>query len=129
MHRSITTPAALIFATVLVPAAADEGMWTFNNFPAEQVEKAYGFRPDQRWLDHLRLSSVRLARGCSGAFVSSQGLVQTNHHCARTCIQQLSTAARDLMANGFHAREAKDELKCPDVEVNQLVEISDVTER
>src|SRR5262245_18528732 len=129
MHHCKTIPAALILAASLAPAQADEGMWTFNNFPADRVEKAYGFKPDQPWLDHLRLSSLRLARGCSGAFVSPRGLVQTNHHCARSCIQQLSTPAKDLAANGFYAREQRDELKCPDVEVNQLVEISDVTAR
>src|SRR5262245_19676743 len=129
MRTSRTIPSALALAASLAPALADEGMWTFNNFPADQVEKAYGFKPDQRWLDHLRLSSLRLARGCSGAFVSPRGLVQTNHHCARACIQQLSTSARDLSANGFYAREARDEIKCPDVEVNQLVDIGDVTQR
>src|SRR3954447_900154 len=129
MHASKTIPAALLLAAALAPAQADEGMWTYNNFPADKVEKAYGFKPDQRWLDHLRLSSLRLARGCSGAFVSPQGLVQTNPHCARSCIQQLSTAAKNFIADGFYAREAKDEVKCPDVEVNQLVAITDVTER
>ena len=127
MHRTRTVFAALVLSAA--PAFADEGMWTYDNFPADKVEKAYGFRPDQRWLDHLRLSSLRLARGCSGAFVSANGLVQTNHHCARSCVQQLSTPANDLIANGFYAREANDEIKCPDVEVNQLVDISDVTER
>src|SRR5262245_25249309 len=107
-----------LLAAVFAPARADEGMWTTNNFPADKVEQAYGFRPDQRWLDHVRLSSVRLARGCSGAFVSAQGLVQTNHHCARGCIQQLSTAAEDYIAQGFYARQATDEIKCPNVEVN-----------
>jgi len=129
MRRSRTLPAALILAASLATAAADEGMWTFNDFPSDRVEKAYGFRPDQRWLDHVRPSSLRLARGCSGAFVSAQGLVQTNHHCARACIRQLSTPAKDLGIEGFYARELKDELKCPDVEVNQLIDISDVTER
>src|SRR5262245_28944250 len=129
MHLSRTLPIALILAAALAPAGADEGMWTYNNFPAERVERAYGFKPDQRWLDHVRLSSLRLARGCSAAFVSPQGLVQTNHHCARACIQQLSTPQRNLSATGFYARELKDELKCPDVEVNQLTDISDVTER
>jgi hypothetical protein len=104
-------------------------MWTFNNFPAEKVEQAYGFRPTQAWLDHVRLSSVRLAEGCSAAFVSPAGLVQTNHHCARTCIQQRSSAAHNYIADGFYAKEMKDELKCPTVEANQLVAITDVTAR
>jgi len=111
------------------PARADEGMWTTDAFPADAVAKAYGFRPGQAWLDHVRLSSLRLARGCSAAFVSPFGLVQTNHHCASTCIEQLSTAGRDLIAAGFYAREAKDEVRCPDVEANQLVAITDVTAR
>jgi hypothetical protein len=111
------------------PARADEGMWTTDAFPSGAVAKAYGFRPDQAWLDHVRLSSLRLARGCSAAFVSPLGLVQTNHHCASPCIEQLSTAGRDLIAAGFYAREAKDEVRCPDVEANQLVAITDVTAR
>src|SRR5690242_78749 len=129
MQMSRTIPAALTLAAALLPARADEGMWTYNNFPADRVEKAYGFKPDQRWLDHLRSSSLRLARGCSGAFVSATGLVQTNHHCARACIQQLSTAQTDYVEKGFYARETKDEVKCPDIEINQLVDIGDVTDR
>jgi hypothetical protein len=63
-----TIPTALLLAASLVPARSDEGMLTFNNFPADRVEQAYGFKPDQRWLDHLRLSSLWFAHGCSGAF-------------------------------------------------------------
>jgi hypothetical protein len=129
MHRTETMIATLLLAAALGSGRADEGMWTANGFPVDKVEQAYGFRPDQAWLDHVRLSSLRLARGCSGAFVSPFGLVQTNHHCARACIQQLSTATKDFIAEGFYAREAKDEVKCPDVEVNQLIAITDVTER
>jgi peptidase S46-like protein len=120
---------AIIIAIPLAAAQAEEGMWTFNDFPFDRVERAYGFRPDQAWLDHLRLSSLRLARGCSASFVSPQGLVQTNHHCASVCIEQLSTGTRDYIANGFYAKEATDEIKCPDIEANQLVAITDVTER
>jgi hypothetical protein len=123
----IVLPLVLILAAA--PARADEGMWTTNAFPADAVAKAYGFRPDQAWLDHVRLSSLRLARGCSASFVSAHGLVQTNHHCASACIEQLSTAGKDLIAAGFYARDAADEIKCPDVEANQLIAITDVTER
>jgi hypothetical protein len=129
MTRSRLLLTALVLAAAVAPVQADEGMWTFNNFPAEKVERAYGFRPDQAWLDHVRLSAVRLARGCSGSFVSAQGLVQTNHHCARACIEQLSTATRNMTDLGFYAREAKDEIKCPTIEVNQLIEIVPVTDR
>jgi peptidase S46-like protein len=121
--------AVLLVVLTLAPASADEGMWTLDAFPGDQVEKAYGFAPDQAWLDHVRLSSVRLARGCSASFVSPLGLVQTNHHCARGCIAQLSTRTEDLVEAGFYAKTAQDERKCPDVEVNQLTAISDVTAR
>jgi hypothetical protein len=120
---------ALLTGIAFAAAKADEGMWTFNEFPFDKVEKAHGFRPDQAWLDHLRLSSLRLARGCSASFVSPHGLVQTNHHCASSCIEQLSSATTDYIANGFYAEEAANEIKCPDVEANQLVDITDVTAR
>lgn len=110
-------------------ARADEGMWPLDRVPVDQIARAHGFRPDQAWIDKVRLSAVRLARGCSGAFVSAQGLIQTNHHCARACIEQLSTAANDLDANGFYAATLADERKCPAVEINQLVAITDVTLR
>ena len=121
--------ALMLPAALMAPASADEGMWTTNNFPADKVAQAYGFKPDQAWLDHVRLSSLRLARGCSASFVSPEGLVQTNHHCAQGCIAQLSTATNDLVAAGFYAKERKDEVKCPDIEANQLIAITDVTDR
>jgi hypothetical protein len=117
---------ALLFSTA---AGADEGMWLLNNFPSEKVEKLYGFKPSQEWLDRVRLSALRLAQGCSAAFVSPRGLVQTNHHCAEHCIEQLSSANKNLIADGFYAKEEKDEPKCPALEVNQLIEMGDVTGR
>ncbi|HET9035702.1 MAG TPA: S46 family peptidase, partial [Myxococcaceae bacterium] len=77
-----TLLAVLVSASAL---RAEEGMWTYDNFPSTRVQKTYGFSPDKSWLDHVRLSSVRLAAGCSGSFVSPDGLVMTNHHCARRC--------------------------------------------
>jgi hypothetical protein len=117
---------ALLF---IAPAKADEGMWLLNEFPSGKVEQLYGFRPSQAWLDKARLSAVRLAQGCSAAFVSPRGLVQTNHHCAEECIEKLSSEKENLIAVGFYAKEEEDERKCPALEVNQLVEMSDVTAR
>ncbi|HEU5180211.1 MAG TPA: S46 family peptidase, partial [Candidatus Polarisedimenticolia bacterium] len=110
-------------------ARADEGMWTFDNFPSAEVQKKYGFAPDKQWLEQVRLASVRLAGGCSGSIVSESGLVMTNHHCARSCIQQNSTKEKDLMTSGFFAASSAEELKCPEIEVNQLLSITDITER
>ncbi|HEX8437624.1 S46 family peptidase [Archangium sp.] len=111
------------------PALADEGMWTYNNFPAAKVKEKYGFEPTQEWLDKVRLASAKFGNGCSSSFVSQDGLVMTNHHCARGCIQQLSTAKKDFIANGFYAKTQAEELQCPALEVSQLVEITDVTEQ
>jgi len=108
---------------------ADEGMWTFNSVPTAKIKQAYGFEPDAKWLENVRLSSARLADGCSASFVSGQGLVMTNHHCAQSCLAQLSSKEEDLLTTGYHARTAARERKCPSMEVNQLVKISDVTDR
>jgi hypothetical protein len=112
-----------------LPAHAEEGMWTFDAFPSEAVKRAHGFAPTQAWLEQVRLGSVRLAGGCSASFVSPDGLVMTNHHCIRGCVEDLSSPRRDLLATGFYAPEAKDELRCPKVEANQLVEMTDITAR
>jgi len=110
------------------PALADEGMWTYNNFPSSKVKEKYGFEPTQEWLDKVRLSSARLAGGCSASFVSPDGLVMTNHHCARGCIEQLSGPKKDYIANGFYAKTQAEETQCPAMEINRLEQITDVTE-
>ncbi|SEK77462.1 dipeptidyl-peptidase 7. Serine peptidase. MEROPS family S46 [Stigmatella aurantiaca] len=124
--RHLAVVAALVGA---LPALADEGMWTYNNFPSAAVKSKYGFEPTPQWLDKVRLSSARLAGGCSASFVSANGLVMTNHHCTRGCIEQLSTAQKDYIANGFYAKTLADEIQCPAMEINQLAEITDVTDR
>jgi V8-like Glu-specific endopeptidase len=123
-------PLIAALSLCLSPAFADEGMWTFNNFPSDKVEQAYGFRPGQAWLDHIRLASVRIAGGCSASLVSASGLVMTNHHCARSCIENVSGLThKDYNRDGFLAKTTADEARCPGMEMNQLVAITDVTRR
>ncbi len=133
MTRTATRLAALALLLCAPPLAADaradEGMWTFDNPPTRQLAERYGFTPTPAWLERVRLASVRLAGGCSGSFVSPDGLVLTNHHCVHHCIEQLSTKQKDYVAQGFYAQTAADELRCPDVELNQLQAITDVTAR
>jgi hypothetical protein len=131
MMQSNMKRIAIVIALVAGGAVshADEGMWTYNHFPSAEVKQKYGFSPDAKWLEHAQLSSARISQGCSASFVSENGLVMTNHHCARSCIQQLSTPKNDMVAQGFSAKNLTDEVKCPEMEINQLVEITDITPR
>ena len=104
-------------------------MWTFENAPLDYWESTYGFRPTEDWLQHVRLSSVRYGDICSASFVSPEGLVMTNHHCARACVEAVSTSEIDYVEVGFYAPTRVDELVCPDLFVDQLVGISSVTDR
>jgi hypothetical protein len=119
----------LLFVCAISPLLleADEGMWTFDNFPSQKVEAKYGFAPSQAWLDHVRQSSLRIAFGCSASFISPDGLVMTNHHCVVDCVQQLSTAEKNLVESGFVAETAAEERECPAFELDQLTQIRNVT--
>ncbi len=108
---------------------AEEGMWTFDNPPLKALAEKYNFHPTQEWLDHLRLSSVRLNDGGSGSFVSPNGLLLTNHHVARVQLQKNSTAEHDYLRDGFYAATQDQEMKTPDLEINVLVAMQDVTTR
>jgi Peptidase S46 len=122
------TLATLLAAPLVCPAVrADEGMWTFDNPPVKQLQEKYNFTPTQPWLDHLRLASVRLNDGGSGSFVSPHGLLLTNHHVARGQLQKNSTAERDYVRDGFYAATLEQEMKSPDLEVNVLVSMENVT--
>ena len=114
------------FSCVPSAAWADEGMWTFDNFPSAKVKKAYGVAPSPAFLDHLRKAALR-SQGCSASFVSPDGLVMTNHHCVLGCVAALSTAQKNLVEAGFYAQRREDEQRCPNFELNELVGITDVT--
>ena len=108
---------------------ADEGMWTFDNPPLKQLKERYSFEPTRAWLDHVRLASARFNDGGSGSFVSPHGLVLTNHHVALGQLQKVSSPTQDYVKDGFYARSAAEELKCPDLEINVLVNMEDVSAR
>jgi hypothetical protein len=108
---------------------ADDGLWLFNNPPTKQLQDKYHFTPTAAWLEHLQKSSVRVGRGGSGSFVSPDGLVLTNHHVGSDSLQKLSDATHNYLADGFYARTLSDEKQCPDLELNVLQSIQDVTER
>ncbi len=114
------------FFLLVSAALADEGMWLYNAIPKSQMQATYGFVPTQEWLDHVRLSSIRFNNG-TGSFVSPDGLAFTNHHIASTCIHSISTGGKDYMKTGFYAPTRADEPKCPDLELDVLEKIEDVT--
>lgn len=105
---------------------ADEGMWLYNAFPSTRVKAKYGFASGQAWLDHVRLSSIRFNNG-TGSFVSPDGLAFTNHHIASECIHNISTGGKDYMKTGFYAPTRAQEPKCPDLELDIVQSIEDVT--
>jgi len=119
---------ALLLGAVVMPAYSDEGMWLLNDPPRERLKEKYGFDLTHEWLEHARLASVRFNNGGSGSFVSSNGLLITNHHIGADSLQKLSTPDRDLFRNGFYAKTPAEELKCPDLELNVLQSIEDVTD-
>jgi hypothetical protein len=120
--------ASLAALSVAASARADEGMWTFDNFPIARANAALGTSIDQAWLDRVRLSSVRFG-GCSAGIVSDQGLVMTNNHCVATCVANLSTQAVNYAETGFTPRTREEERKCPGGTAEVLTDITDVTER
>jgi len=129
IFRSLVLLAAAILLAAAPMIHAEEGMWTFDNPPLKLLKTKYNFTPTQAWLDHLRLSSVRLNDGGSGSFVSPNGLLLTNHHVARGQLQKNSSAEHDYVRDGFFAATPDQEMKSPDLEVNVLVGMQNVTAR
>ena len=110
-----------------VGVAADEGMWTFDNVPKATIAQKYKVNLTDQWLQHLQQSVVRLESGCTGSFVSGEGLILTNHHCSAECLTDLSTQQRDLVAQGFVAARREDEIRCPGQQVSVLMATENVT--
>ena len=108
------------------PAHGDEGMWTFDHFPTEAVKRSYGFEVSPAWLDHVRLSTVRLAN-CTAAFVSADGLMITNHHCVESCLGELSSKDNNLMERGFMAADRPAERRCATQLADVLVSTENIT--
>lgn len=129
INNTIARLAFLFLVVFSSNLAADEGMWLFNALPEEHLKSTYGLELDEKWTEHLMKSSVRFNVGGSASFVSSNGLVLTNHHVGSDTLAKLSTPENNILTDGFLAKTTADELKAPDLELNQLVNIKDVTEQ
>jgi len=129
LQRWAALTAFLLGVAVAGAALADEGMWTFDNFPSAAVKAKYGVNIDKAWLDRVQASAVRLSTGCSASVVSAEGLVVTNNHCVAGCTQALSTPTQDFFKQGFTAATREEERLCPGMQAEILLTISDVTDR
>lgn len=123
MLRSLAASLALL-ATA---AVADEGMWTFDNIPQAAIQQKYDAKLDKRWLDKVQRSITRFESGCTGSFVSPDGLVLTNHHCAMSCLAEISSESANYVDDGFNATTRSAEKKCPTQILSVLVEMENVT--
>lgn len=130
-----TTYAPLLFASAAVlafaaasSAKAEEGMWTYDNFPIARANQTLGTNIDQAWLDRVRLSSVKFG-GCSAGVISAEGLVMTNNHCVSSCVANLSTPQLQYNETGFTPKSREEELQCPGASAEILTDITDVTQR
>src|SRR5688572_29855949 len=122
----------ILAVLIVAPTAgvtADEGMWTFDNIPKAEITKRYGVEVTDQWLARLQKSVVRLETGCTGSFVSPEGLVLTNHHCVAECLANNSSAKRDLVAGGYTAAGREDELVCQGAQASVLMSTENVTDR
>ena len=128
MHR-YTTTVLLLGLTFAGASHADEGMWTTFNFPKATVKQKYNVDINDAWLKKVQRSVTRHESGCTGSFISPDGLVMTNHHCVVECLAELSTPQSDLIGEGFHARERSQERKCPTEMLSVLIETENVTDK
>ena len=129
VHRFVLIMLSLTSLAMSTRVSADEGMWVFNKLPLGHLKAHHGFEPPPGWAEHLRSSSVRFNNGGSGSFVSADGLIMTNHHVGADTLSKLSTPTKDYHRDGFYAASHDQEVKAPDLELNVLVAIEDVTDR
>lgn len=134
MHRSvpIVVPIVVLAAAIIFTgsqAHADEGMWTLNNFPKAALKQKYGVDISDAWLQRTQRSITRHESGCTGSFISAEGLVLTNHHCVMECLSELSSAGNDYVDTGYNAGGRSNERKCPTEMLSVLIDTENVTDK
>lgn len=134
MHRCvpIVVPIVVLAAAIIFTgsqAHADEGMWTLNNFPKAALKQKYGVDISDAWLQRTQRSITRHESGCTGSFISAEGLVLTNHHCVMECLSEISSAGNDYVDNGYNAGGRSNERKCPTEMLSVLIDTENVTDK
>jgi len=104
-------------------------MWTFDDLPLDYFKDAYNFEPSKEWIEKLQKSALQFGGGCSGAFLSADGLIMTNHHCGRNGLLTVQKEGEDLFKTGFYAETLEDERRIEGLYVDQLMKIVDVTDK
>jgi hypothetical protein len=129
LPATLEPDASAVRASHTIGLTGDEAgrMWTLDNLPLARWSTGYGFEPDADWIERIRAASLRFGEYCSAAFVSDEGLAVTNQHCARECVEAVSSSRTDHVVEGFTAASRRQERECPGLFVDQLVSIEDVT--
>jgi hypothetical protein len=117
---------ALLVLLISAPAFSDGGMWTFQEFPHALLKREHGADVSNAWLERVRTATIRLSN-CTASFVSPEGLILTNHHCAEACLDEHSSKDRNLISAGFLARTREQELKCGTQIADVLMAMEDIT--
>jgi hypothetical protein len=133
MRRFVVLGVVVLFSSLSL-AVAEEGMWPPSQLPeiGQQLRKAGLQLPPEQLADlaGYPIDAVVSLGGCSASFVSPEGLIITNHHCAYGAIQYNSTPEKNLLEEGFLARTRDQELRtAPGSHVYVTQEIRDVTDR
>ena len=110
------------------PVRADEGMWTYDNFPAAALRQQHGVEITPAWLDRVRTASIRLSN-CTASFISAEGLILSNHHCAASCLAQISKEGQDRLADGYIAGTREEEIRCQTQYADVLMRMENITDK